>query len=147
MLEMKQMIKNKCIVCGKEFYARQSNYTLCSGECKKKRVAELNKKYMSDPVIHERHRLQSIESYRRRAKIIKCKICGEPVPPSDSGGRMSRKHYHEECVVREALQAISEGGKSTKGTGDKRIFRAHNVLGMGVGELKELLAEGENEQS
>ena len=35
-------------------------------------------------------------------------------------------------------QAISEGGKSTKGTGDKRIFRAHNVLGMGVRELKEL---------
>ena len=51
---------------------------------------------------------------------------------------MSRKHYHEECVVREALQAISEGGKSTKGTGDSRIFRAHNVLGMGVRELKEL---------
>ena len=104
----------------------------------RKRAYELNKKYMSDPVLHERHRLQSIESYRRRAKIIPCKICGEPVPASDSGGRMSRKHYHEECVVREALQAISEGGKSTKGTGDKRIFRAHNVLGMGVRELKEL---------
>ena len=93
---------------------------------------------MSDPVIHERHRLQSMKSYRRRAKIIPCKICGEPVPASDSGGRMSRKHYHEECVIKEALQAISEGGKSTKGTGDKRIFRAHNVLGMGVRELKEL---------
>ena len=132
------MIKKQCIVCGKEFYARQSNYTLCSDERRKKRAYELNKKYMSDPVIHERHRLQSIESYRRRAKIIPCKICGEPVPASDSGGRMSRKHYHEDCVVREALQAISEGGKSTKGTGDKRIFRAHNVLGMGVKELKEL---------
>ena len=141
------MIKKQCIVCGKEFYARQSNYTLCSDECKKKRVAELNKKYMSDPVLHERHRLQSIESYRRRAKIILCKICGEPVPPSDISGRMSHKHYHEECVVREALQAISEGGKSTKGTGDKRIFRAHNVLGMNVSELKELLMEGDNEQS
>lgn len=138
------MIKKQCIVCGKEFYARQSNYTLCSDECRKKRVYELNKKYMSDPVLHERHRLQSIESYRRRAKIIPCKICGKPVPPSDSGGRLSRKHYHEECVVREALQAISEGGKSTKGTGDKRLFRAHNVLGMGVRELKELLREDNN---
>ena len=131
------MIK-KSIVCGKEFEVVNSRYCLCSDECKKKRRAELNRKYMSDPVLHERHRLQSIESYRRRAKIIPCKICGEPVPASDSGGRMSRKHYHEECVVREALQAISEGGKSTKGTGDKRIFRAHNVLGMGVKELKEL---------
>ena len=139
------MIKKQCIVCGKEFYARQSNYTLCSDECKKKRVAELNKKYMSDPVLHERHRLQSIESYRRRAKIIKCKICGEPVPPNDSGGRLSRKHYHEECVIKEALQAISEGGKSTKKTGDKRITRAHNVLGMNVGELKELLREDNND--
>lgn len=141
------MIKKQCIVCGKEFYARQSNYTLCSDECKKKRVAELNKKYMSDPVKREQHRLQSIESYRRRAKIIKCKICGKPVPPSDNSGRLSRKHYHEKCVIKEALQAISEGGKTTKGTGDKRIHRAHNVLGMSVGELKELLVEGDNEQS
>ena len=141
------MIKKQCIVCGKEFYARQSNYTLCSGECKKKRVAELNKKYMSDPVLHERHRLQSRDSYRKRAKISQCKICGEPVAATECGGRLSRKHYHEECVIKEALQAISEGGKTTKGTGDKRIFRAHNVLGMNVSELKELLAEGENEQS
>ena len=132
------MIKKQCIVCGKEIEVVNSRYCLCSDECRKKRTYELNKKYMSDPVIHERHRLQSVKSYRRRAKIIPCKICGEPVPASDSGGRMSRKHYHEECVVREALQAISEGGKSTKGTGDKRIFRAHNVLGMGVRELKEL---------
>ena len=132
------MIKKQCIVCGKEIEVANSRYCLCSDECRKKRAYELNKKYMSDPVIHERHRLQSIESYRRRAKIIPCKICGEPVPPSDSGGRLSRKHYHEECVIKEALQAIAEGGKSTKGTGDKRIFRAHNVLGMGVRELKEL---------
>ena len=132
------MIKKQCIVCGKEIEVVNSRYCLCSDECRKKRTYEHNKKYMSDPVIHERHRLQSMKSYRRRAKIIPCKICGEPVPASDSGGRMSRKHYHEECVIKEALQAISEGGKSTKGTGDKRIFRAHNVLGMGVRELKEL---------
>ena len=92
------MIK-KCIVCGKEIEVVNSRYCLCSDECRKKRAYELNKKYMSDPVIHERHRLQSIESYRRRAKIIPCKICGNPVPPSSSGGRLSRKHYHEECVI------------------------------------------------
>ena len=132
------MIKKQCIVCGKEIEVANSRYCLCSDECRKKRAYELNKKYMSDPVIHERHRLQSIESYRRRAKIIPCKICGEPVPPSDSGGRLSRKHYHEECVIKEALQAIAEGGTSSKFTGDSRIFRAHNVLGMGVRELKEL---------
>ena len=132
------MIKKQCIVCGKEIEVVNSRYCLCSDECRKKRAYELNKKYMSDPVIHERHRLQSIESYRRRAKIIPCKICGKPVPPSDSGGRLSRKHYHEECVIKEALQAIAEGGTSSKFTGDSRIFRAHNVLGMGVKELKEL---------
>lgn len=139
------MIKKQCIVCGKEIEVANPRYCLCSDECRKKRAYELNKKYMSDPVIHERHRLQSIESYRRRAKIIPCKICGEPVPPSDSGGRLSRKHYHEKCVIKEALQAISEGGKSTKSNGDKRIFRAHNVLGMNVGELKELLREDNND--
>ena len=139
------MIKKRCVVCGKEIEVANSRHCLCSDECRKKRVAELKKKYMSDPVKREQHRLQSIESYRRRAKIIKCKICGEPVPPNDSGGRLSRKHYHEECVIKEALQAISEGGKSTKKTGDKRITRAHNVLGMNVGELKELLREDNND--
>ena len=132
------MIKKQCIVCGKEIEVANPRYCLCSDECRKKRTYELNKKYMSDPVLHERHRLQSIESYRRRAKIIPCKICGEPVPPSDISGRMSHKHYHEECVIKEALQAIAEGGTSSKFTGDSRIFRAHNVLGMGVKELKEL---------
>ena len=141
------MIKNKCIICGKEFYARQSNYTLCSDECRKKRVAELNNKYMSDPAIHERKLKQGRERRRKNAKIILCKICGEPVMPVDIGGRLSRKHYHEECVIKEALQAIAEGGKSTRNkstgnNGDSRILRAHNVFGYSVGELKELLMEG-----
>lgn len=131
------MIK-KCIVCGKEIEVVNSRYCLCSDECRKKRRVELEMKYSSDPVIVERRRIQSRERSRKNAKIILCKICGKPVPPSSSGGRLSHKYYHEECVVKEALQAIAEGGKSTKGTGDKRIFRAHNVLGMGVKELKEL---------
>lgn len=142
------MIKKRCVVCGKEIEVANSRHCLCSDECRKKRVAELKKKYMSDPVKRELRRIYNRNRYRKNAlKIIPCKICGEPVPPSDSGGRLSRKHYHEECVIKEALQAISEGGKSTRSNGDKRIFRAHNVLGMSVGELKELLAEGENEQS
>ena len=132
------MIKKQCIVCGKEIEVVNSRYCLCSDECRKKRRAELEMKYSSDPVIVERRRIQSRERSRKNAKIILCKICGKPVPPSDTGGRLSHKYYHEECVVKEALQAIAEGGKSTKGTGDKRIFRAHNVLGMGVKELKEL---------
>ena len=138
------MIKKQCIVCGKEIEVVNSRYCLCSEECKKKRRAELHKKYMSDPDLYERHRIQTRERFRKNAKIIPCKICGEPVAATECGGRLSRKHYHEECVIKEALQAISEGGKSTKSTGDKRIFRAHNVLGMSVGELKELLREDNN---
>lgn len=132
------MIKKQCIVCGKEIEVVNSRYCLCSDECRKKRTYELNKKYMSDPVLHERKLNQDRVRRRINAKIITCKICGEPVPPSDTGGRLSRKHYHEECVIKEALQAIGEGGTSSKFTGDSRIFRAHNVLGMGVRELKEL---------
>ena len=135
------MIIKKCIVCGKEIEVANPRYCLCSDECKKKRHAELNRKYMSDPVLHERKLKQDRVRRRNNAKIIPCKICGEPVNPIDNGGRLSRKYYHEECVVREALQAISEGGKSTKGTGDSRIFRAHNVFGYSVGELKEMLGE------
>lgn len=142
------MIKKRCIVCGKEIEVANSRHCLCSDECRKKRRVELEMKYSSDPVKRERRRIYNRNRYRKNAlKIIPCKICGEPVPPSDISGRLSRKHYHEECVIKEALQAISEGGKTTKGTGDKRIHRAHNVLGMSVGELKELLVEGDNEQS
>lgn len=132
------MIKKQCIVCGKEFEVINSRYCLCSDECRKKRTYELNKKYMSDPVLHERKLNQDRVRRRINAKIITCKICGEPVPPSDTGGRLSRKHYHEECVIKEALQAIAEGGTSSKFTGDSRIFRAYNVFGYSVGELKEL---------
>ena len=131
------MIK-KCIVCGKEFEVVNSRYCLCSDECRKKRRAELEMKYLSDPVIVERRRIQSRERSRKNAKIILCKICGKPVPPSDTGGRLSHKYYHEECVVKEALQAIAEGGTSSKFTGDSRIFRAYNVFGYSVSELKEL---------
>ena len=132
------MIKKQCIVCGKEFEVVNSRYCLCSDECRKKRRAELEMKYSSDPVIVERRRIQSRERSRKNAKIILCKICGKPVPPSDTGGRLSHKYYHEECVVKEALQAIAEGGTSSKFTGDSRIFRAYNVFGYSVGELKEL---------
>lgn len=46
------MIKKQCIVCGKEIEVVNSRYCLCSDECRKKRTYELNKKYMSDPVLH-----------------------------------------------------------------------------------------------
>ena len=68
-------------------------------------------------------------------KIILCKICGKPVTPSDTGGRLSHKYYHEKCVVKEALQAVSEG----KGFNDRRVKRAYNIYGYSIKELREML--------
>ena len=48
--------------------------------------------------------------------------------------RMVRKDYHEECVIEEALKAISEGASCK----DKRIKRAYNTFAYGVKELKKL---------
>ena len=128
------MFKKKCVVCGKEFEARQSNYSLCSDECRKIRKRSHTIKRMNDPVRHE----QYLKKYKekRAMKNVPCRICGENVPSIDNGNRMNRKFYHDDCIANEALKAISEG----KNCEDKRIRRAYN-RGYTIKELKEC---GEN---
>lgn len=71
-------------------------------------------------------------------KIVPCKICGKPVEPYFFDGRMCRKYHHDECVLSEALQAVSDGC----GFKDKRIRRAHNLLGYTLKELREEVHQG-----
>ena len=105
-------MKKKCIICGKVFEAKQSNFILCSDECRRKRY-----------------------NYKQSQRnITYCGICGKPVESEMGATRMVRKDYHEECVIKEALKAISEGA----GCKDKRIKRAYNTFAYGVKELKKL---------
>ena len=126
------MYKKQCAVCGKEFEAINSRYILCSDECRKKRIDEYNKVYYSDYDGRKR---------KRAEKIVICKLCGMAVEGVMRGERMGRQHYHEECVVKDALQAISEGEHSRS----SRIRRASNLFAYSVGELKDLMEEQNND--
>lgn len=68
---------NKCKICGKEFNARQSNYNLCSDECRKINKKEYKKRQWweikADPYQHERHKQQ-------RKKYNKAKREANPKP-------------------------------------------------------------------
>ena len=126
------MIK-KCVVCGTEFNAKQSNYCICSGDCRRIRQQEQYVKYKLNN--RERYLISARESWLRCKKPICCKICGGVVPQHIGEMRMTSKHYHEDCVVREGIQAIKEGAKCS----DKRLVRAHNRYGYTITELKEIM--------
>lgn len=125
------MIK-KCIVCGAEFNAKQSNYCICSDDCRRirqqKQNAELNK------ANYEKYKFNAKMAQRRKSKIF-CKICGKIVHQHMGEVRMTSKHYHEDCVIREGIQAIKDKAKST----DKRLVRARNRYGYTMAELKEIM--------
>lgn len=132
------MIKKQCAVCGKEIEVANPYYCLCSDECRKVRRKQLYEKYKKSPEYEDKLRLYKarwVEISHKNPKIIPCKICGEPVPPTFRENRMYRKHYHEKCVLKEALQAVREGCKFS----DKRIVLAWNTYGYTKTELLEEL--------
>ena len=62
-------------------------------------------------VENERLRQQR-ERYKRRkaAHPTLCRICGKAVEPIHlSSGRMASRHYHDECLVDEAIKAVMDG--------------------------------------
>ena len=128
-----KMIKKNCVVCGKEIEVANPRYCLCSDECRKARA----RGYLRSYDYLEKHRKYMKEKRRSNPKIVPCKICGEPVPPTFREGRMCRTHYHEKCVLSEALQAVREG----HGWEDKRIMRADNLYGYTMSELIEEVKE------
>lgn len=55
---------------------------------------------------------QQRERYKRRkaAHPTLCRICGKAVEPThSSSGRMASRHFHEECLVDEAIKAVMDG--------------------------------------
>ena len=127
------MIKKNCVVCGKEIEVTNPRYCLCSDECRKVRAREYQRNYIDI----ETHRKYMREKRWRNPKIVPCKICGEPVPPTFRENRMCRSYYHEECVLKEAFKAVEEGAKHV----DPRIMRAFNFLGYTKTEIIEEMFE------
>ena len=133
-------IKKNCIVCGKEIEVVNPQYCLCSDECRKVRAKQWYEKYRKSPEYEDKRRLQctrELEKNHKNPKFIPCKICGKPVPPTFRENRMSRSHYHEKCVLSEAMQAVREGCKCN----DKRIHRAWNTFGYTMSEVIEEMKE------
>lgn len=130
------MFKKNCIICGKEIEVVNPFYCLCSDECRKARAREYKRSYEDI----ETHTKYMREKRWRNAKVIPCKICGEPVQPTFRENRMYRSHYHENCVLSEAIKAIQEGCKFN----DKRIRRAWNLYGYTKTELIEEMKENDH---
>lgn len=59
----------------------------------------------------ERLKKQKERYARRKAeKPTLCRICGKVVPPIYTlTGRMASRHYHEECIIDEAIKAVIDG--------------------------------------
>jgi predicted nucleic acid-binding Zn ribbon protein len=133
-----------CIVCGKEFETRQSNYTICSDECRTIR----RKNYHN--IVSLKYYHQNKERINRRgqslrlknSKPILCKICGKNVEPYFSGDRICRKRYHEECIIEESIKAMNKGEKFNK---TSKILRVANNQGITKSELLEIIKERELE--
>lgn len=132
------MIKKNCIICGKEIEVVNSRHCLCSDECREARKKQLYEKYKNSPEHKEKNRLWRARNHKN-PKVIPCRICGEPVPPTFRENRMGRSHYHEKCVLSEAMQAVREGCKCN----DKRIHRAWNTFGYTMSELIEEMKEND----
>lgn len=122
------MIK-QCAYCEKEFEPVDPRHKTCGKEC---RIARNKAKAKECRIKHHDELLQQS---RANIKPIFCKICGKPIPRYVVGERMSRRRYHEKCVVEVALQAVSEGAKAK----DKRICRAWNTYGYSMSELREMI--------
>lgn len=130
------MFKN-CRICGKVFEANNPRYCTCSTACSIKNNSIMQKKYYL--AHHDEYNQGSRDRQREkhRQRFVPCRICKENVEPAFNGERYTRKRYHEDCVVKEALKAVAEG----KGKKDKAVKRAWNTYGYTVRELKEMLKE------
>lgn len=124
-----------CRVCGKPFITNNSRYAMCSKECSHNYQLEYVRKRNADPQYREWINKCSRARTRRNPKIVICGICGQPVPHKyNSNDNICYKRYHEECVLKEAYEALDENAKSY----DKRIQRAHNTYGYNINELREM---------
>lgn len=105
-------MKKMCVVCGNEFEAAQSNYIICSDECREKRKQEYKTKYKNKyhpkPTYSEKYKMV-------HKRNVLCKFCGENVLPEYINGRFHRCHYHQECLINQGIKAMQNGeifGKS-----------------------------------
>lgn len=60
-------------------------------------------------IYRKRELEKSLKKRHENPKVVNCKFCGKPVEPHFTSRRMCRKHYHDECVINECIEAIKRG--------------------------------------
>lgn len=125
----------KCKICGKEFEAKQKNYTICSPECRRENSRRLY--HALDDVTKKLKAQQDKERYRRKVKGFPCKFCGEEVKPFIDN-RLHRHHYHEECLIDKCIEAIKNGEPFTHNT---KIAKFALNKGYTKAEILEIMKE------
>lgn len=124
-----------CIICGKTFIPHKNlknRQKCCSPECSIKNRYEINKRWNSKPeTIERRHR-----KYRERTKdSVVCKICGEPTEAVYSS---HRQHFHDECIINEAIEIIKSGKKLSASQYNRLFLRGYTLK-----HIAEIMRESE----
>jgi hypothetical protein len=129
-------MQKKCIICGKTFIPHKNlinRQLCCSPECSAKNRYEINKRWKNKPEnIERRHR---IYQERTKDKTV-CELCGKP---TEAVYTPHRTHYHDECIINEAIEIIKSGNKLTQ-TQYNRLF----LRGYTLKYIAEIMKEREN---
>lgn len=115
----------KCIVCDKEFDAvvRMSGVVqrCCSSECRKEHKRKRAHAYNTDPYNRKKQNLLYKDKTQNRTV---CKLCGKPTVATD--GRY-RSHFHDECLLKDAVETIKSGKKFTSLQYSRLNYRGYSV--------------------
>lgn len=124
---------NVCKICGAEFDAAQRNHTICSDACRKINQKQYAQEYAC--ANYEQKRRRERKHYYKNHNV-KCRLCGKPTPAERSG---YRKRYHEECIVKDAIDAILNGQKLHANQLNRLYARGYTVT-----EIREMARSGGN---
>lgn len=128
------MIK-KCVVCGAEFEPRFNmiyRQKCCSRPC----TVIHNRRCEKEKHQTEAWRAKAREKYHiKTANKIVCKLCGKPTVAGLSG---RRQHFHEHCVVNDAINTVLGSQKLSKA----QLSRLY-AMGYDAKEIKEMIKGGE----
>lgn len=129
-------MQKTCIICGATFTPHKNlinRQKCCSPECSVKNRYEINKRWNNKPETIEKQRAKRKE--RTKYKTL-CKICGKP---TEAVCTAHKPHYHDECLVNEAIEIIKSGNKLTT-TQYNRLF----LRGYTLKYIAEIIKEREN---
>lgn len=125
----------KCVVCGAEFEPRYNmiyRQKCCSKPC----TVAYNKRCKKEKHQSEEWKAEARKKYyAKTADKIVCKLCGKPTVAGLSG---YRQHFHEHCVVNDAINTVLDSQKLSKA----QLGRLY-AMGYCAKEIKEMIRDGE----